>query len=134
LVEGLQPRTYYSFRASAVNARGAGDPGPPTSGARPRLPCSPPRAACSGLGACTVRWEEPFSNGAAVEFYQVEGKAEVVQKFRRSVPSHLRHLVVRGLATGGDYVFRVAASNTAGLGEAGPWTEVVRVEDPADQG
>ncbi|CAM9348828.1 unnamed protein product [Scytosiphon promiscuus] len=222
LVEGLQPRTYYSFRASAVNARGAGDPGPPcrrvrtaaprppswflarndssaaaaeaeaattsaatntsavetrsTSGARARLPCSPPRAACSGLGACTVRWEEPFSNGAAVEFYEVEGvrigpkvahidvgaacigkehedlgkgtgdredeakrqqareRSESASMFRRSVPSHLRHLVVRGLATGGDYVFRVAGSNTAGLGKPGPWTEVVRVEDPADQG
>lgn len=295
LVEGLQPRTYYSFRASAVNARGAGDPGPPcrrvrTAAPRPPswslarndanasaavadatsaatnslaaksrgtpdtaacFPCSPPRAACSGLGACTVRWEEPFSNGAAIDFYEVEavrigpkvahvdvGAAcmakehegskgppgpikgressvnawkgvgdredkgehqqpydqvtcsplvsradgekeekettasppppppppeiiivpvqqrarggrggaggrrggreevarEVIQKFRRSVPSHLRHLVVRGLATGGDYVFRVAGSNSAGLGEAGPWTEVVRVEDPADQG
>ncbi|CAM9452554.1 unnamed protein product, partial [Ectocarpus fasciculatus] len=286
LVEGLQPRTYYSFRASAVNARGASDPGPPCRRVRtsaPRPPswvlaqdivnttavavpaapattpsptksaggtagvafrCLPPRATSSGLGACTVRWEEPFSNGAAVEQYQVEvvslgpevegnnvggvedrdkkvedadktsantpavplkeeegvsGDAkkgndvgreeqqddpcnqptlsavmhkaemdepsetttasppppppevvalpapqlagreggrvvrEVKQRFPRAVPSHLRHLVIRGLATGGDYVFRVSASNTAGMGEPGPWTEVVRVVDPADE-
>ncbi|CAN0507524.1 unnamed protein product, partial [Ectocarpus sp. 8 AP-2014] len=50
-----------------------------------------------------------------------------------SAPSHLRHLVIRGLATGGDYVFRVSASNAAGMGESGPWTEVVRVVDPADE-
>lgn len=288
LVDGLQPRAYYSFRASAVNARGAGDPGPPcrrvrtaaprppswslaqndtdvaavaaavgtdqsatksresSCGAAARLSCSPPRAACSGLGACTVLWEEPFSNGAAIGFYEVEavrigprvahidvgvmcmgkqcegahdpagpikerklssnaGKKrsdngedaepnqppgrstssplipktdsdegqvtlaspppppevvivpvqqtarrrggasgrrggreevarEVIQKFRRSVPSRLRHFVVRGLVKGGDYVFRVRGSNAAGLGAAGPWTEVVRVEDPADEG
>lgn len=321
LVDGLTPRTYYSFRASAVNARGGGDPGPPcrrvrTAAPRPpswglehnalnptlqetppsggeteqafgdekateraggagrvvtdgtHLSCAPPRAACSGLGACTVLWEPPFSNGAVVELYEVEvvrigpevvrvgvgetakdkegeevhggdvngssghdshpaeaaavkvldekqvelnegtegrvvdgggeeyrlgdlgtlslsvlkerqkeeaageaaateppppppevvclpapedsarargreggggeaGKAEVVreveQRLTRSVPSHMRYLVVRGLATGGDYIFRVRASNVAGMGEAGPWTEVVRVVDPADE-
>lgn len=298
LVEGLQPRTYYSFRASAVNARGASNPGPPcrrirTSAPRPPswtlahdgnstatttlavapqpakhtagdlggkegskregggvsgggtahaaadLPCAHPRAACSGLGACTVLWAEPFSNGAAIELYMVEavrlgpevvslgigatdkGKEdegiddknngedkgvheknghdhaaaaakatrlkkkdeeshvmamarpssppppppdvlvlpapertgrdegderddrareeggevvrEVMQRFHRSVPSQMRYLVVRGLVTGGDYVFRVAASNEAGTGEAGPWTQVVRVVDPADE-
>lgn len=322
LVDGLMPRTYYSFRASAINARGAGDPGPPcrrvrTAAPRPPSwglrhdtansttvatpspggetaqglggrkeiegagggsvdvagthdPCPPPRAACSGLGACTVLWEEPFSNGAAIELYEVEivrigpevtgkdvgatskdkgeedvqdddingnnvhdshpteaaaaaaapaedtagldkdadsrvadrggrkqqpedlsilspsnvpekkrkeeaigeaagaeppppppevitlpatehggqGRAkggaereagggevvrEVKKRFTRSVPSHMRHLVVRGLATGGDYLFRVAASNVAGMGEAGPWTQIVRVVDPADE-
>lgn len=318
LVDSLTPRTYYSFRASAVNARGAGDPGPPcrrvrTAAPSPpswglgheavnpmlaafspsrgktaqefggkmdsegagggggdggvaiagaHLPCAPPRAACSGLGACTVLWEEPLSNGAVIELYEVEvvrigpevigkgvgatakekeggdvhnddvngndghdsypteaaeaaaaatapaqekselnqhmkvdpedlsslsafmpekpkkeaigeaaaaeppppppevvtlpapenagrgrGKGggggqggrgeevrEVKQRFTRSVPSHMRHLVVRGLATGSDYVFRVAASNVAGMGEAGPWTQVVGVVDPADEG
>lgn len=113
-VDGLRPRTYYSFRASAVNAQGAGDPGPAcrrvrTSAPRPPtwavgvpnadtladedskvnseaagnqgergsrrtallLP-PPPRAACSGLGACTVGWDEPFSNGAPIDSYEVE--------------------------------------------------------------
>lgn len=292
LVDGLTPRTYYSFRASAVNARGAGDPGPPCRRVRTAAPsppswavghnvvkppppgektaqasagktesggpggggvatagtqltCAPPRAACSGLGACTVLWEEPFSNGSVIELYEVEvvrigpdvmgkgvgttakdkegndavhddnvngntghdsnptkgrisdrageerqpgglglmslsmpekkqteeaadeaavaespppppelvslpiperegrrrggegGRGEVVrevkQRFTRSVPSRMRHLVVRGLATRGDYVFRVRASNVAGMGEAGPWTQVVRVVDPADE-
>ena len=306
LVEGLTPRTYYSFRASAVNARGAGEPGLPcrrvrTAAARspswglghnvvnPTLAapslggekgggdgvggggvavasthfaCAPPQAVCSGLGACTVRWEEPYSNGSVIEMYEVEvvrigpevigkgggataevkegqdvhdddtnansghdshptdaatvtapdeekaelnedtqgrvvdrgvgekrpeegslppsmsekkqkeeatGEAtaaetpppppevisvplpepsgrsgggdgrreevvrEVKQRFTRSVQSHMRHLVVRGLTTGDDYVFRVRASNAAGMGEAGLWTQVVRVIDPADE-
>ena len=300
LVDGLTPRTYYSFRASAVNARGTGDPSPPcrrvrTAAPRPPSWCqqdgvtvnpkqaasptdserggggggggAPPRAECSGLGACNVHWDEPFSNGAAVELYEVEvvrlgpevegmvvagadnssvdtdvdgdggdcksgnddvrveevaaasaaaavagaavdpnqhksaldtvekdsvvecgekvqqsrdlstlsaivlgkkktkeadeigeaappppppvvvlpapervgpgGRGEVVrevmQRFTRSVPSHMRYVVIRGLATGGDYVFRVAASNVAGMGVAGSWTKIVRVVDPADE-
>lgn len=38
-VGGLKPRTHYSFRASAVNGKGAGDPGPPCR----RVRTSPPR-------------------------------------------------------------------------------------------
>lgn len=39
LVGGLKPRTFYSFRSSAVNGKGAGKPGPPCR----RVRTSPPR-------------------------------------------------------------------------------------------
>ena len=38
-VDDLKPRTYYSFRASAVNTRGAGEPGAPSR--RIRTPTAP---------------------------------------------------------------------------------------------
>lgn len=41
LVSGLKPRTYYSFRASAVNAQGAGSSGPPCRRIRTALPRPP---------------------------------------------------------------------------------------------
>lgn len=58
---------------------------------------------------------------------------KVEQRFMRSFPAHLRHAVIRGLVTGGEYAFRVLAINSAGRGEPGPWTEIVRVVDPADE-
>lgn len=58
---------------------------------------------------------------------------EVEQRFMRSFPAHLRHAVIRGLVTGGEYAFRVAAINSAGRGKPGPWTGIVRVIDPADE-
>lgn len=88
IVDNLKPRAYYSFRASAINGNGSGEPGPPsrrirTSPAQPpswvvttassgTLEGGRPRAACSGIEACTVLWEEPSSNGARIEPYIVE--------------------------------------------------------------
>lgn len=40
-VDGLKPRTHYSFRASAVNGKGSGDPGPPCRRVRTSLPRPP---------------------------------------------------------------------------------------------
>lgn len=264
-VRNLEPRTYYSFRASAVNNQGGSDPGPPCRRIRtppPRPPSwvlavadatypdssaapeatynpLPPRAVCSGLGACTVIWDEPYCNGAPIESYEVEAKMlgrevaqgaglpmenvlertslgdkervnsdlveqnlaiakgwrgrgesrgerkipvegiivdgvtnggnkleelridntdggnscktastlvsetvvflhcegkgrvarEVINTFTRKATSNARHVVIRGLTTGGEYAFRVAGVNVAGKGEQGPWTGSVCVVD-----
>lgn len=87
-VGGLKPRTYYSFRASAVNRKGTGDPGPPGRRIRTSPPRPPswsieervavsaapvqPRATPSGHCTCSVAWDEPFCNGAPIESYEVE--------------------------------------------------------------
>lgn len=85
VVDNLKPRTYYSFRTSAINGNGPGKPSPPSRRIR-TSPAQPPswvvttgnfvrgcpRATCSGIEACTVLWDEPISNGAQIESYVVE--------------------------------------------------------------
>lgn len=94
LVSGLKPRTFYSFRATAVNSHGAGEAGPPCRRVRTSPPRPPswndgqggfqsgvpggsdrglrPSVTCSELGECRVTWDEPFCNGSPTESYTVE--------------------------------------------------------------
>ncbi|CAM9465246.1 unnamed protein product, partial [Sphacelaria rigidula] len=148
-VDGLKPRTHYSFRASAVNGKGSGDPGPPCRRVRTSLP-RPPTWSPIDMKAlasantpkilanieaknvtCSVAWEEPHDNGAPIESYQVECTrlgATVV----RTIGATMRVMAIEDLAVHGEYVFRVAGVNAAGRGDLGPWSAIVNIPDPHD--
>ncbi|CAM9823212.1 unnamed protein product, partial [Choristocarpus tenellus] len=78
VVRDLKPKTYYSFRTTAVNRNGSGEPGPPCRRLRTTMPLAPstvppPRVANSAPRSCVVTWKEPLCNGAPLEYYEVEG-------------------------------------------------------------
>lgn len=205
MVSDLKPRTFYSFRTSAINAKGAGEPGLPcrrvrtsppqppswqdcmissSTGARVEIDmeldaASRPTTRLSGPGACTVMWNEPLLNGAPINAYELEsaritidgestskqpregsgslllpltlhdencsqprkiisvgvryfaedsGNAKIITEHKsRTLPAHARSYVMRGLASGSQYMFRVAGVNMAGKGEPGQWSQVVHI-------
>lgn len=137
VVDNLKPRTYYSFRASAINGNGPGEPGPPsrwirTSPAQPpswvvttgTLVRGRPRATCFGIEACTVLWDEPINNGARIESYVVE----TAMILGRAQPSGAASVDDQASVEGGREISR------NGDGKSSPQNGLLVKTDPESRG
>ncbi|MGY2128370.1 S8 family serine peptidase [Blastococcus sp. SYSU DS0617] len=117
-VTGLRNGTAYRLAVQAVNSAGTG-PRSALVTATPRTKPSAPRigSVTAQKKAVAVRWVRPASTGGApVTGYVV--RVYSAGKLVKSVTARATttRVVVRGLAPGKTYAFRVVAKNAAGLG------------------
>ncbi|GAX81898.1 hypothetical protein CEUSTIGMA_g9326.t1 [Chlamydomonas eustigma] len=152
-IRDLLPGTPYFFRVCANNSLGVGGWSdwqrlltlPETPGMPPEV-----HAAATGSTSILVSWSEPESNGASISFYCLEmarcrlnsvkdaatsdGSSDEydVAEWTSLYDGPALAFEAKGLLPASQYMFRVAASNSAG---AGAWSENVSMRTaPASPG
>ena len=137
-VDGLQPRTYYTFTVRATNALGTSAPSPASDQVVTADVPAAPRfvVANPGDGEVAVSWEqaEPNWSWSPITEYRVVadpgGRGCVTDDpVRDSWPSTLS-CVVEGLENGTAYRFSVTATNAAGTGAPGVSGDVTPAAAP----
>jgi hypothetical protein len=121
-VTGLSPVRSYRFKVSAINSRGTGPASSivsaTTTAAAPSVPRSIAASSVSSSGAF-LSWVSPSNaGGASVTDYRVETSRDngnSWQLVRKSVSTSTT-LTLSGLAAETDYLARISAQNSAGLG------------------
>ena len=144
VISGLTNGTNYSFRVFAVNAAVTNVNNIATSGATastvvtamPKTTASAPRALTPVAGdrQITLTWTAPVDNGGvALTGYAVQRSADGGRTWTNALttgPSTVT-ATITGLSNGVAYVFRVAATNSAGTGAASTWVTSAPVAPPA---
>ena len=121
-VTGLTNGTAYVFRVAAVNAVGTGAysgtaTGTPIGGTVPGTPTS--LSATGGNAQVALSWTAPADNGGtAITDYAVQFSSDSGSTWSTFADgtSTTTSATVTGLTNGTAYVFRVAATNSAGTG------------------
>jgi titin len=129
-VSGLTNGVATSFRATAINAVGAGAPSA-TATATPRTVPSAPLslAATPSDGTVALTWSAPGSDGGApITGYRIDSNTGGTWTVAvADTGSAARSYTFTGLANGETVVYRVSAINVAGTGAAsGPVTTAPR--------
>lgn len=130
-VTGLTNGTGYVFRVAAVNSAGQGAFCTLSVPATPRTTADAPTkvTGAAGNGRVALSWAAPANNGGApVSRYEVQysdngGASWSVAPANNSSRTST---AVANLKNGVDYIFRVAAVNTAGIGAFSNPTAAVR--------
>ena len=125
---GLTTGTEYWVRVWAVNAAGAG-PSVSSSGVSRTVPGAPGTPIIdSSSGSLTVSWDPPESDGGSmVTGYRVQWKGpgqEYSETDRQATVTDPRFQIT-GLTNGVEYMVRIAAVNSVGLGPAVEASKVV---------
>ncbi|CAG0884777.1 unnamed protein product [Darwinula stevensoni] len=140
VVASLLPGRPYLFQVRAYNKAGAGpwsEPLEVVSGAG--APDAPPAPECTpkSPSSVSVAWEEPLNNGAAITEYRLEmalttgvQKDEGADRLEscNGLPFHPAYIGpalshdIKGLLPAASYLFRVQASNSAGVSPFSPMT------------
>ena len=119
-VTGLTNGTTYTFKVSAVNARGTGLASTTPTAIMVGTPGSPAfPSATGGNGQATVRAAAPSGNGSPVTSYVVTPMVGTTAKPSRTFPATSTTWIVTGLTNGTTYTFKVSAVNARGAGPAG---------------
>lgn len=98
--------------------------------AKPRPPAGKPKVSDITFSSCQLEWDPPEDDGGSpVTSYFVE-KLEISpgneeNEWRHLALVHVRHMLVRGLVTGVQYRFRVAAENFYGTSEMGEESDTI---------
>jgi hypothetical protein len=118
-VTGLSYGTPYTFTVTAANAAGSGLPSLPSKAI---TPYSVPGAATAITASvipnnqsATIRWSEPYSNGAAITGYTITSSPGALTAMAKAGETSA---TVSGLNYGTPYTFTVTATNAAGTGFA----------------
>jgi len=122
-VTGLSNNTSYVFKVSAINSTGTGPASDNSSSLTP-LPASPPSQPTNitgsiGVDYVVVSWNAPASiNGALITDYVVQYSSDSGSSWTtfNDGTSTSTTATVTGLVSGSSYIFRVAATNSAGTG------------------
>ncbi len=133
-ITGLMNGTQYAFRVAAVNAAGQG-PWTLATGSTPDgLPESPTAVSgTAGPNSVPLLWAAPPANGSsAITDYVVEYALTADMTWRTFADgvSTSTSATVTGLEDSTEYVFRVAAVNTAGRGPRSITSEAVTTFAP----
>ena len=137
-VEGLQPDTSYVFFVRAYNSVGKGPEGELSSPiwtlGPPTVPPSPPTPSNASTTSIDLAWEEPelgdhdeAVGGYVVCWDAVEGGEEKAGE--RDVGNQLS-CTITGLIPDTEYVFRVKAYNTVGMGPVGESSDSLWTQGP----
>jgi titin len=143
VISGLTNGTSYSYRVFAVNAAVTNVNNIATSGAvastvvtaMPKTTASAPRALTPVAGdrQIALTWTAPVDNGGvALTGYAVQRSADGGRTWTTalSTSSSTLSATITGLTNGVAYVFRVAATNAAGIGAASTWVTSAPVAPP----
>ncbi|XP_055466976.1 myomesin-3 [Psammomys obesus] len=141
-VTSLREGHFYEFRARAVNWAGTGELSAPSSlfeckeWTMPE-PGPPYDVRVSEVQATSLmlQWEPPLYIGAGpVTGYRVSFQEKGSEEWRPVTPdaTSSTHLRVSDLQPGKQYMFRVQAMNSAGLGQPSVPTDPVLLEDKPD--
>lgn len=121
---GLAGGTSYEVRVAGVNVIGMGAYSISSVATTASVPSAP---ALPGMnpapGQATVSWTEPADGGSPITSYSVQYKLSSSRTWLTVSPSPLgtdRSVVITGLTAGGQYDFRVAATNLIGTGAYSP--------------
>jgi hypothetical protein len=107
------------------DALGAATPGTPGAPRRPTL-------TFAGPGQATVYWSRPSSAGSSpITGYVVRPYLRGEPRAATTFGPTATHGIVRGLANGRTYTFRVSAANASGVGAASPLSPPVTVGTPS---
>jgi titin len=121
IVTGLTNGTSYIFRVAAANAAGNSSYSTASPAVTPRTTPGAPTTVAGAVadGQAPLTWSAPASNGgAAISDYVVQYSSNSGSSWTTFTDgiSVATSTTVTGLTNGTSYVFRVAASNSAGTG------------------
>jgi hypothetical protein len=128
IVTGLTNSQTYTFKVSAVNARGTGVASPASIAVLIGAPNAPTgvTAAVLGLGRARVSWTSAVNNGSNVTSYIVtpikNGVAEAPRVLGTSTIQN-----ITGLTVGASYTFTVQATNARGTSPASAPSNAVTI-------
>jgi hypothetical protein len=133
-LQGLTNGTTYTFTVQASNANGAGpvssasNPVTPTA---PTVPTAPGKVVASAASnQALVSWSVPVSEGGTlITSYTVTPYIGSSAQTPIEVPESTTSTIVKGLADGTGYTFRVSATNAVGTGPSSAASnEVVSID------
>ncbi len=112
-VSGLTNGTPYTFTVVATNVKGSGAPSAPSAPVTPRTVPGVPTGVTgvAGNAQVTVSWTAPASNGGS----PITGYTATASPGGASCTTATTTCIVTGLTNGTSYVFRVTATNAAGV-------------------
>lgn len=102
---------------------------------KPGLPDAPAKPDITSIDAkqITLAWSPPWSDGGSpIIGYQIEKKDRYSVRWTRATREtiHEMQYTLRELTEGGEYEFRVAAENKAGVGPFSDTTGTVIAKSP----
>ncbi|XP_025978620.2 myomesin-1 isoform X2 [Dromaius novaehollandiae] len=139
-IQNLKENMVYQFQVAAANLAGVGTPSLPSKSFKCEewtiaVPGPPHDLACTEIrkDSLVLLWKAPVYTGRSpVAGYYVDVKeTEATEEHWRSVnekPLQKRFLKIGGLKEGVSYVFRVRATNQAGVGKPSDVTDPVVAE------
>ncbi|NWV01320.1 MYOM1 protein, partial [Upupa epops] len=139
-IENLKENMVYQFQVAAANLAGVGTPSPPSQPFKCEewsiaVPGPPHEVVCTEVreDSLVLLWKEPVYTGRSpIMGYYVDMKEKEAKEERwRSVNEkllHKKYLKIGGLTAGVSYVFRVRATNQAGVGKPSDVTDPVVAE------
>ncbi|XP_072180963.1 twitchin-like [Diadema setosum] len=137
VVGDLSLNCKYKFRVSAENKAGVGPPSDATDAVLIKLPFDvpdePDTPTISDVtnDSMVLSWQPPFSDGGSpITDYIVEKKEPYSSRWTPATKTRSLSFKVTGLKENGDYEFRVAAQNMAGVGKFSSPTPVTKAKLP----
>ncbi|XP_072180962.1 twitchin-like [Diadema setosum] len=139
VVDHLKEKSEYCFRVIAHNVAGESKPSEASKPhqAKPPygLPDAPAKPDVTDIDAThiTLSWSPPWSDGGTpITGYMVEKKDRFSVRWTRAMRDSIRdtQITLRDLSEGGEYEFRIAAENKAGVGPFSESTGTIICKSP----
>uniref|UniRef100_A0A8C3TWR8 Myomesin 1 n=1 Tax=Catharus ustulatus TaxID=91951 RepID=A0A8C3TWR8_CATUS len=139
-IQDLKENMVYQFQVAAANLAGVGAPSKPSKPFKCEewtiaVPGPPHDVKCTEVrkDSLVLLWKEPVYSGRSpiVGYYVDMKETEAKEEHWRSVnekPLQKKYLKIGGLTQGVSYVFRVRATNQAGVGKPSDVTDAVIAE------
>uniref|UniRef100_A0A8C9N6C1 Myomesin-1 n=1 Tax=Serinus canaria TaxID=9135 RepID=A0A8C9N6C1_SERCA len=139
-IQNLKENMVYQFQVAAANLAGVGAPSKPSKSFKCEewtiaVPGPPHDVKCTEVrkDSLVLLWKEPVYSGRSpiVGYYVDMKETEAKEERWRSVnekPLQKKYLKIGGLTQGVSYVFRVRATNQAGVGKPSDVTDAVMAE------
>ncbi len=129
VIVALKNGNTYTFKVAAKNAVGwskfSARSAPSTMGA-PSPPAKP--SAVAGKNRATVSWKAPKNNGLSITSYRVTPILKGDAKPPITFNSTNTKQVIKGLGTGKQFTFAVAAHNKRGWGGLSPESTAIKIK------
>ena len=127
-VSSLENSQHWTFTISAVNARGAGAQSVATPVIIGGTPTAPTMVTATPKHlAATIHWTAPATNGAAITSYTITPYVNGVAKTAHVFHSAATTVTYGGLTTGSHCQFKVAATNSRGIGQPSALTASIKI-------